>query len=249
MNQEELDKEGITKDILENINIKKLGNPVQLLPNDEPVNLLACAKGFWVLINGEIIKDEANDFMVISKEVALIARARYLVNFKDQVKKEQGEIYEKHLATSIENEVQRLKALTKAKVDSFLSETKFVLQLNGLVEKDFISNLKELSLKENGSLNEYANLAKEIASQEGFLKTYETISQWYKEEEYGNLYSFFFQNGTYEIASFDEKDMDTMIKFFHRTKIQETIDEVAQSSHLANVARFNIEKKLKQAHE
>ena len=95
MKYKELEKEGLTKELLDSIPLKNLGNPVQLLPNDEPVNLIKNGTGFWVSINGELLKDAMNNYLVVSNEEAVIGRARYLFNFKEQIEKQEGKLLPK----------------------------------------------------------------------------------------------------------------------------------------------------------
>ncbi len=89
MKQKDLDKEGLTKEYLSTISVKKLGNPVQLLPNDEPVTLIKCSNGFWVSIDSEIVKDAKNNYLVVTDKEAIIGRGRYLLNFKDQIQQDE----------------------------------------------------------------------------------------------------------------------------------------------------------------
>ena len=245
MKQKELDKEGITKEFLSTISLKKLGNPVQLLPNDEPVTLVKCMSGFWVSVNGQLIKDEKNNYLVVSDKEAVIGRARYLLNFKEQIEKEEGAIFEEHLKTKIKEEIENLKQITKSKVEKYISEKKFILQLAGILDTDLFFTLKKIPLSENGKLEEAIAEAKDIASQEDYLYSYETIKNWLEIENYDDLYSYFFQNGTYQIAEFNENNIDVMVKFFHRDKLEKTIEEIKTNSHIENVAKFNVESKLK----
>lgn len=245
MKQKDLDKEGITKEFLSTISAKKLGNPVQLLLNDEPVNLVKCMAGFWVSVDGELIKDKKNNYLVVSEKEAIIGRARYLLNFKEQIEKEEGSIYEEHLRVKIKEEIQRLKELTKEKVEKYLSEVKFLLQLSGKIETDLIFTLKKLTFEKEGNLEQEIIEAKRVVEIDWFIESYEQIKKWLEEENFDDLYSYFFQNGNYQIASFDESNIDILVKFFHRDKLKKTIEEIGSNSHLENVAKFNVESKLK----
>jgi hypothetical protein len=245
MNYETLEKEGITKDFLETISIKKLGNPAQLEPGDEPVHLLPCARGFWISVNGELLKDLDNDYIVVSPERALVARARYLVNFQEEITKQQGKVYEQHLAKEIAIEVKRLTALTIKETEKLLDQLKFTLQLSGELEGDIVFTIKKNALIQDGDFEEASKTSKEITSNPEYLRLYETLAKWNLEGNYDELYSYLFQNGTYQVAQFDEKSIDTLIKFFHKNKIEKTIEELQRHSHIENVAKFNVEKKLK----
>ena len=77
-------KEGITKALLDSINIKEIYGKVQLMPNEEPVNVIPNSKGFWISVDGELLKN-GNSYIVVSKKEVRIGRARYLLNFKDEI--------------------------------------------------------------------------------------------------------------------------------------------------------------------
>lgn len=250
MKYKELEKEGITKDFLDTMNLKNLGNPVQLLPNDEPVNLIKNSTGYWVSLNGNILKNEKNEYITVKNEEAIIARARYLINFKEQIAKREGEIYELELKNQIDKEVKRLKELTIATVKKHLSNTKTVLQLAGLLKKDFEFTLQDLIFQQNGTLEEATTEALKLTSTGGYLEHYEKIKELYDNGNLDSLYIYFFQKGIPEIASFqtndllNNSDIDVLIKYFHRDKFEDTIDEIQSKSHIQNVAKFLIEKKI-----
>jgi len=146
MKYKELEKEGLTKELLDSIPVKNIGNPVQLLPNDDPVNLLKCGAGFWISINGELLKDATNNYLVVSNEEAVIGRARYLLNFKTEIEKQKGKLFEQAVSDKIKKEIDRLKELTHKKVETYLSEVKFLLQLAGKIETDLIFTLKKMTI-------------------------------------------------------------------------------------------------------
>lgn len=242
MKYKELEKEGLTKELLDSINLKNIGSPVQLLPNDEPVNLLKCGSGFWVSINGELLKDAMNNYLVVSNEEALIGRARYLLNFKAEIEKQEGKLYEQALSEKIKKEIERLKELTHKKVEKYLSEVKFLLQLSGKIETDFGFTLKKMVFEQNGHLEEVIIEANRVVEFDWFEESYNQIKDWFDKGNYDDLYSYFFQDGTYQIAEFKENEFDVMKKFFHREKLEETIENIRSNSHIENVAKFNIEK-------
>lgn len=244
MKYKELEKEGLTKELLDSINLKNIGSPVQLLPNDEPVNLLKCGAGFWISINGELLKDTTNNYLVVSNEEAVIGRARYLLNFKTEIEKQKGKLFEQAVSDKIKKEIDRLKELTHKKVETYLSEVKFLLQLAGKIETDLIFILKKMTFEQNGNLEEEIIEAKRVVEFDWFEDSYNQIKELFEKGNYDDLYSYFFQDGTYQIASFKENEFDVMKKFFHREKLEETIENIRSNSHLENVAKFNIEKQL-----
>jgi len=242
MKYKELEKEGLTKELLDSINLKNIGNPVQLSPNDEPVKLLKCGSGFWVSINGQLLKDATDNYLVISNEEAIIARARYLMNFQAEFEIKEGELYSHAKSEKIKKEIVRLTELTHTKVEKYLSEVKFLLQLAGKIEDDFLFTLKKIGLEQSGKFEEEIIEAKRVVELDWFEDSYYQIKEWFDKGNYDDLYSYFFQDGNYQIASFKENEIDVMSRFFHVEKIQETIEKIRSSSHLENVAKFNIEK-------
>lgn len=234
--QKDLDKEGITKEFLSTLSVKKLGNPVQLLPNDEPINLIKCMAGFWVSLDGEILKNEKNEYLVISDKEALIGRARYLLNFKDEIKSQK-----------IEQEIERLKNLVDKKLDYVLDQMEEILIYSGhIVPSGFKGTLYKIMEAEESQIMK-RNKALEIVDEET-LKLYENLKnqkELNEKKDYNSLYVFLIQKGLNEIASFDTtnpKHINALIRNFHRDKIESTIIEIQSSDHLYNIAKFNIEK-------
>jgi len=236
MKQKELDKEGITKEFLSTLSVKKLGNPVQLLPNDEPINLIKCMAGFWVSVDGEILKNEKNEYLVISDKDALIGRARYLLNFKDEIKSQK-----------IEQEIEGLKSLVDKKLDYVLDQMEEILIYSGhIVPSGFKGTLYKMMEAEESQIVK-RNKALEIVDDDT-LKLYENLKNQKElkdKKDYNSLYVFLIQKGLNEIASFDTTNLNhinALIRNFHRDKIESTIIEIQSSDHLYNIAKFNIEK-------
>lgn len=234
--QKDLDKEGITKEFLSTLSVKKLGNPVQLLPNDEPINLIKCMAGFWVSLDGEILKNEKNEYLVISDKEALIGRARYLLNFKDEIKSQK-----------IEQEIERLKNLVDKKLDYVLDQMQEILIYSGhIVPSGFKGTLYKIMEAEESQIMK-RDKALEIVDEET-VKLYENLKkqkELNEKKDYNSLYVFLIQKGLNEIASFDTtnpKHINALIRNFNRDKIESTIIEIQSSDHLYNIAKFNIEK-------
>jgi hypothetical protein len=81
--------EGITKELIDFVLKQSKCSPVQLMPGDEPQNLLECSSGYWVVLApGQYLRDEYNKMIVIPVRDCKIGRARYLLNFGESEKKE-----------------------------------------------------------------------------------------------------------------------------------------------------------------
>lgn len=99
-----------------------------------------------------------------------------------------------------------------------------------------------MAFEQNGNLEEEIIEAKRVVEFDWFEDSYNQIKGWFDAGNYDDLYSYFFQDGTFQIASFQENEFDVMKKFFHREKLEETIESIRSNSHLENVAKFNVEK-------
>lgn len=236
MKQKDLDREGITKAYLSTLNIKSLGNPVQLLPNDEPLKLLKCMGGFWVLSEGSILKNEKNEYLVVSEKEALIGRARYLLNFSDEIKQEK-----------INQEVIRLKNLTDSKLDYVLSNIEEALIYAGRINPPVLRailcsqmvHLESEKLKRERALEIVDDGVVDLFDRLKAQKDLGTL------KDYNSLYDFLFQDNTMQIASFEllnPNHMEALVRSFSATNILNTVIEIQSSEHLYNIAKFNIEK-------
>lgn len=254
LTKKQLLEEGITEEMISAVNMKLPINPVQLNPNDEPVNLIRCSKGFWVSVDGAMVKDANNEYFVVSDKDARIARARYLSNFDTKIQKDNAEMQNKIFQKLVDQEVLRL----KKEVDEKLSEAKHNIRMallySGLAEPEglemVIMHQREHDpIPGNKALYQaQSERAKQICDQDT-IELYEKLS---KEKElgdskdYDSLYAFLIQGGLPQIASFSydkPKDIAAMIRNFSHDNIAATIMEIQERGHLENVARFNIEKK------
>jgi hypothetical protein len=250
-----LKKEGITHELLKSINMDKEYSPVQLRPNEDPVKLIQCSTGYWVMLEyGEYLKDDKRRLIVISEKEAKIGRARYILNFKAQVEANRGEIYE----SQIQQEVIRLKAQVDVKVKEDLSKMREILVMGGKIEvtgleailMDAIDNATgtdPFSFNNNDKvvLNNRKQLAKELATDD-LLIAYEELKRLSEAGQYDTLYQHFFQDGLPLLASFNKNnplEIAAMIKNFKADKIMSTIDEIQSKGHIYMVAKFNVDKR------
>ena len=86
--------EGILPDILAKVDMKRSPSPVIFHPEDEPVNLLQCSKGFWVSLGDEkFLEDEQGKLVVFPTRECTVARARFLsLRFEDEIERETEKI-------------------------------------------------------------------------------------------------------------------------------------------------------------
>jgi hypothetical protein len=224
-----LKEEGITKEFLNSIDISKGCSPAQLKPGEEPVKLLECSSGYWVSLGfGEFLKDETGTMVVISKKEAKIGRARYLLNFKD-------EVYQKEIAI----EIERLKKQVDEKLKHLLPQMKTVLVKAGVIEVEGLEKaIMEIRKPDEKELEFYKTIATE-----SFANSYNKLVELKEAGDYDSLYMLLFQDGVPLMASFQNNEIDQLAKFFHKDKLEDTISKISGKSHLENVAMFNLEKR------
>lgn len=250
-----LKKEGITPAFLKSFTMDQEYSPVQLMPNEEPVKLIRCSTGYWVMLEfGDYLKDDKKRLIVIPEKEAKIGRARYLLNFKEQIETKSGEIYQ----AKIQDEIVRLKSQVDIKVSDDLKKMREILVLAGKIEVTgieaiLVNAIENASGDDTFSLNsrdqaEYRlrkKKAVEFATDE-FLHAYETLKKLSEAGVYDTLYQHYFQDGLPLIASFTHNNpahRAVLIKSFHKDKIMSTIDEIQSKDHLYMVAKFNVDKR------
>lgn len=84
----ELAQEGMTRQLLDSINLKRECSPVMLDPESlELFHAHPFSKGYWVSQNMQILKDENRSSKVFTANEILIARARFLLHYPDGLPK------------------------------------------------------------------------------------------------------------------------------------------------------------------
>jgi|ERR1700741_771893 len=232
----DLKKEGITKEILNKIDLDRDFSPVQLMPNEEPVQLVKCSTGFWIMPEfGKYLRDEKNNLIVIPNKEAKIGRARYYLNFQEKIQQDK-----------IDEEIKLLKLEVDEKLKGMLPRMSEYLQYAGLLPfDDMLEALVVPIQKSKGTYDSLVAVAKAKVN-ESTLSLYNRIKELYEQEDYDSLYILLFQDGLPQIASFsvnNQQDMDALIKSFHADTIDKTISQIKSQNHLYNIAKFNVEKR------
>lgn len=248
-------KSDIPPEFLNSFSMDNEYSPVQLQPDEEPVKLIRCSTGYWVMLEyGEYLKDEKRKLIVIPEKEAKLGRARYLLNFSEQIANQKGEMYE----NAIQEEIARLKNLVDIRTEKDLEKMREIFVLAGRIKPEGLEALL-ISAVENTTGNDpfqinnhnrvqheaKKKLALELATDD-LWQAYECMQSLHKAGEYATLYNHFFQDGLPQLASFDHnnpKHQAALIKNFHKDKIMATIDEITSKDHLYMVAKFNIDKK------
>ncbi|TQI72251.1 hypothetical protein JM79_3208 [Gramella sp. Hel_I_59] len=223
MNYKELEKEGITKELVKSINIKRSFSPVQFKKEEDPVKLMINSKGYWIVLGfGEFLKD-GDDLVVMPAEKVLVARARYLLNFKDEV---------------IENEIQKEISVLKKKVDvkykEIIDKLENILLHAGLIEP---SNSLIMALIDAENTDRLKKAAEKIASKE-MVDFYYRLKELYENKKYDSLYCLLIQDGLPQIASL--KINSPTLKHFSKDNLDKTLQSLEGKSHLYNIAKFKV---------
>lgn len=249
----DLKAEGITKEMLQAINMERDFSPVQLLPGEEPVKLIQCSQGYWVMLEfGDYLKDEKNRLVVIPEKEARIGRARYKINFADQINAHLNTILE----NQIQDEVKRLKNLVDNKLKEDLSKLREILILGGKLEPEGLEKILYDAIDNASGDDPYSingndkrvrdhrrKIAKEMAT-DSLLESYNLMLRLKEQEQYNSLYQHYFQDGLPQVASFNmNTDVAAAKKYFGANAIIGTIDDMQQQDHIYNVAKFNVEKR------
>jgi len=117
----ELREEGLTIDLVNAVNMNIKYSPVQINKGDEPVNLMACKNGFWVVLEDKtFLKDEKNNFIVFDEKACRIGRARYLINFGAEEKKKRVQDLINDWKSQIRQAIDKIKDDLKATKNSIV---------------------------------------------------------------------------------------------------------------------------------
>lgn len=236
----QLEIEGITEAILKSTNIHRNLNPVQLRKDENPVNLMPCGSGYWISLgNGIFLKDENNEFIVVSKEEAIIGKARFYLNFQEDA-----------LEIKIQKELSKLKNLVDEKLDSLVTSIKNALIYAGEIPNDSFAMgaiLGLMAATDNPEHKILVDKAKKVVD-EKTLPTYNLLKEQQdmgNDKNYDFLYDFFFQDGLPMIGEFkynSTSDMNALVALFHRNALDHTMKTIEGKSHLYVIAKINVEK-------
>lgn len=218
--------EGITKEFMDSLNMVSDHSPAQLNVGDEPVSLLECKSGFWIVSEGEILRDTQNKYIVISDREARIGRARYILN-------NQGLILEH----KVQKEVDRLQKIAILKAKDYLKQMKGILEYTD--EKDTLYII--MSAIDDGFEQKKEKAIKTITPE--FMQQFQKINEMVDSKDYDNMYISFCQEGLPLITSYNmnsKTDINALIKSFHIDMLPQTLDEIKTHSHIYNVAKQNV---------
>lgn len=234
--------EGITIELLNKVQDTGKFSPAMMQKGDEPVTLIkANNEAFWIqLEDGSFLKDKGK-LMVFDIKTCIIARARYWTLFSDvetaMGDKRRSEAKEKE----IEKEVKRIEENVKKEATEIVAKFREIERYAEDREDGLSGILKQLNPEMYKSRSDRAKQF--IESSPGIKEQIDSLEETLKAEDYDRLYMMLKTNGLPLLTSFSIENMDFAKRFFHRDKIDETIETISTQSHIKNVAMFNVNKR------
>lgn len=237
----QLNEEGLTKDFLKCVNLSSIYSPVQLRPKEEPVKLVRNTKGYWVILpDGTYLKDEKNKLFVIAEKEAKIGRARYLLNFKEEITQHKIDLLVSSTKQSLDDEAKRtIQQMREILIYAGYLEPKDIEWVRYILEE---ANAKESFRGEQGELNRYQQKqkeAKELATDK-FIKTHEWLIEAHENKDYDRLFIMLRQEGIPTILTIKKENIDLVAQYFEAPNILDTIDELKEKGHLYCFCKFYI---------
>lgn len=247
-------EEGLTLEMVNDPGFNKQYSPVVLQAGDEPIKLIECSTGYWVLLDDDSFLKDKKGMYVVSFKDAQIGRARYILNYKAEIEAQDIAIFER----AIQAEICRLKEQVDAKVTEDISKIRQILVMGGKIipeglEAILLNAIAEangndpygLNYRDKDHYERNKKAAEDIATDE-LMDAYEVLKRLSDQGDYDTLYQHYFQDGLPLIASFNNNNPDhikAMVRSFSKDNIMATIDEIQSKDHLYMVAKFNVEKR------
>lgn len=232
--QKQLDKEGITKDFLNSLDMRNSYSPVQLLPGDEPCRLLANGEGFWVKDeeNDSYLKGKNGQLYVVTEKEARIGRARYILNFQEEIFEEE-----------VQKELKRLQKKVESYLTPVLEKVKEALIMTGhLTDGLAIIRNAVFSMMSEEKKSEARKNAEKIV--ELFpLEKYNIYKEKIDKKDFDDIYQHIFTDGLPLLAEFHHEDVEEAKNLLHADNIHNTLTSTEGKSHLYKVAYFNVKRK------
>jgi hypothetical protein len=235
--------EGITIELLNKVQYSGKFSPAMMQKGDEPITLIkANNEAFWIqLEDGSFLKDKGKLLTFGIKE-CIIARARYWTLFSDTENamgdKRRSEAKERE----INKEVLRIQTEVKKEAEEIIEKFREMERYAEDKEGGLSFIMKGLNPVWYQSRIDTAKQF--IESSPGIKEKIDSLEESLKAEDYDSIYMMLKTNGLPLVVSFSiDNDMDLAKRFFHKDKIDETIEIIKDQSHIKNVAMFNVNKR------
>lgn len=211
--------EGLTLDLVNAVNLKKRTSPVMFKKGDEPVNLMACSKGYWVNTSDGFLKDSENNLLVFKERECQIARARYLFYHADDEKKKDAEKLLESRKKKIQEKLDIFKKNIET-IEAYTNENSQTAQLVRILESVITAEQKEFIRLEN---------ERKVALLPKMKKEYEMLVAEFERENYNYLLNVMGIEKIENPVSFkfdNEKDMRVLKNSFGAKAIEEADGDV-----------------------
>jgi len=230
-----LQEEGITLNYLHKVQQLGKMSPVMFKAGDEPVNIVKANKlEYWVLLpDGSYLKDENSQLIKYPLKECVIARARYLLNHKDN-----------EIKAETEKEVERLGKELITATNELVENIKRVKEYASAEPKDtFVVILKNMCPEEYKFKKREA--IKYIEAHPDLDEDLKAIELLIKTKDYDTLHLTLEQGYVPAILAISHSDTDGMKllqKFFSAESINKTVDTLNGQSTIKSIAMFKIQK-------
>jgi len=245
----ELLQEGITAELLDQVQDSGKLSPAILTPGGEPSILIKSnPESYWIQNQDGTFIKEGRELKKIDLKTCIIARARYWLLFSDSEIAKDNHRREKLKEREVQAEVEFIKRGITEKVKKIQSEfnrvERWAYNSQKSMEIIIMENVDPQQAKEN---HERA-LAwmKQHPEEKKFV---DQITQEYEAADFDSLYLRFESDGTPLLfsTSFDDpKGMEVVKKLFSKDKIENTLEKIAGRSHIESVAIMKIERRYAQ---
>jgi len=247
----ELIEEGISIELLHKVQQSGKLSPAMFQKGDDPVNLVRCNDDFyWVLLDdGKYLKDEKNQLIKFSLKTCIIARARYWLLFSDKEIEMDNKRKEEAKEKEIAKEIEKIKIELKEKVKDLNQRYDKLCRYAERKEQTGIASILNYMERDNDLEN--FELRKKSAIE--FFNNNPTIDDFIcklnsdlQTENFDSLYVSLETKGLPLLLSVNhntDSGIELLKRFFHKDKIEGTIEMIKDKSHIECVAIFNVNKR------
>ena len=232
-------EEGITIDLLHQVQMHGKLSPVQLMKNENPVKTVPTQNGtmFFIMVkDGEYLRCTDNKtFIKEKRKSVIIGRARYLLNYLQE-----------EIDSHVENEITRIKKNIDKEFKQLSYTFKQLCESADYEPGSFLRILHEGS--GYGDLPPSVIQARKFFEEndrEAYQRYIKSLSNAHAIGDYDTLYHVFNNKRLPLIASFDTSNFNEMYvlkKLFSKENIP-IIAEELEADSIRVIARINIEKK------
>lgn len=242
----ELTKEGITIDLLNQVQQTGKFSPAIFQEGEDPVNLVRCNdEFFWVQLDDKTFLKDGKSLVKFDIKTCIIARARYWLLFSDKEMAMDSQRREAAKSKEIQAKVEEIKKSLTQQVKELSDKLAKVTRFANTDERDtgwMILNSYDPELAEK----KQSDARQWVEANQDTIDWMETINSKLKAGDFDWLYMTLETNGLPLLATLKTNnagDIQFLKNKFLKNRITETLLQIAEGSHIENVARLEIERK------